>query len=153
MPFNLAQTICSKHEDAIFRIAIEELRPSGSNTYTFGGLDYLSDKFATVLHNCGIRQGDIVAVILPSSAAFVVAHFAILKLGTIIAPFNIESSMDLLNGLIKTNKAKALVIDETLFNETEKSLIDSGDMPIKAIFAIRERGSGTKLTLPMPISN
>jgi acyl-CoA synthetase (AMP-forming)/AMP-acid ligase II len=130
MPFNLAQMICSKHQDAIFRIAIEELRCSGTNTYTFGGIDYLSDKFATVLQNCGIRQSDVVVVILAPSAALVVAHFGILKLGAIVAPFSVESRLDVLNDLIKESQAKALVIEEILFNESEKPLVDSDDMQI-----------------------
>jgi acetyl-CoA synthetase len=130
MPFNLAQIICSKHQDAIFRIAIEEVRCSGTNTYTFGGLDYLSDKFATVLQNYGIKQGDVIAVILPSSAAFVVAHFAILKLGAIVAPFNPQLPVDLLESLIKQCQSKALVIDETLFSESKQPVIDSLNLQV-----------------------
>jgi acetyl-CoA synthetase len=128
MPFNLAQLICSRHEDSVFRTAIEEVRPLGSNTYTFGGLDYLSDKFATVLQNCGIRQDDAVAVILSPSAAFIVAHFGILKSGAMVAPFNLQSPKDLLNSVLKEIQAKVIVIDEALFNECEKLVIDAGEI-------------------------
>lgn len=130
MSFNLAQLICSRHEDSVYRIALEELRPSGSNIYTYGGLDYLSDKFATVLQNCGIRQGDAVAVILAPSAAFVVAQFSILKLGAIVVPFTPQLSADLLSSLLKESQAKAIVVDEALFNQCEKLIIDAGEIPI-----------------------
>jgi acetyl-CoA synthetase len=131
MNCNLAEIICRRHEDAIFRIALEEVRCSGSNTYTFGGLDYLSDKFATVLCDCGIVQGDVVAVALPSSAALVVAHFAALKLGAAVAPFNAELNKKLINRLIKQSQAKVLVIDETLFKASEKW---PGDLQGVALF-------------------
>jgi acetyl-CoA synthetase len=130
MLFNLAQMICSKHEDAIFRIALDELRSAGTNTYTFGGLDYLSDKFATVLQNCGINPGDVVAITLPPSAAFIVAHFAALKLGAVIAPCNAALQIDMFNQLIIECQAKALVIDEAQFNNSEKLIADSDDMQI-----------------------
>ncbi len=122
MVFNLAETICSKHENAIFRIAIQEIRCSGSNTYTFGGLDYLSDKFATVLRNCAINPGDVVAVVLPPSAAFVVAHFAVLKLGAIVAPLSIEIEPIWLEQLVKESQANAIIVDEAFFNTSENLL-------------------------------
>jgi acetyl-CoA synthetase len=128
--FNLAETICRKHPDASFRLAIEELRSYGSNSYTFGGLDYLSDKFAKVLQDCGIKKGEVVAVILPSSAAFVVAHFAALKLGAIVAPFPAELPVDLLESLITEIQVKALVINETLFEEAENLIVAFNDLPV-----------------------
>jgi acetyl-CoA synthetase len=130
MFFNLIETICRKHEDASFRVAIEESRCSGSNTYTFGGLDYLSDKFAKVLQSVGIKQGDVVAVILQPSAAFVVAHFAALKLGAIVAPFPAELSVDLLESLMTEIQIKALVLNETLFEESENLIEGFNELPI-----------------------
>lgn len=130
MNCNLAEIICRKHEDAIFRIAIEEIRDSGSNTYTFGGLDYLSDKFATALRNCGIKQGDVAAIILPPSAAFVVAHFGALKLGAIVAPFSAEFNIGSLHSLIKKSQANVIIIGEALFNECEKLFVDSQDLSL-----------------------
>src|SRR4029078_1085219 len=56
--FNIADAICKRHADAVTRIAVLDAKPAGKNTYTYGGLDFLSDKFATVLAQCGISQGD-----------------------------------------------------------------------------------------------
>jgi acetyl-CoA synthetase len=130
MTFNLAETICSKHQDATFRIALEEVRLAGSNTYTFGGLDYLSDKFATGLRNCSIKQGDVVAVVLPPSAAFVVAHFATLKLGAIVAPVSIEIEPSLLEQLVIVSQAKAIILDEAVFKMSEYLLQDLNEVEL-----------------------
>lgn len=128
--FNLAETICRKHEDASLRVAVEESRSCGTNTYTFGGLDYLSDKFAKVLQGVGLKQGDVVAIILQPSAAFVVAHFAALKLGAIVAPLPAELPVDLLESLLSEIQIKALVMQEPLFEESENLPEGFNDLPI-----------------------
>ncbi len=68
------------------RIALLDAKPLAENCYTFGGLDYLSDKFAATLHACGIREGDAVAVVLGPSAALVIAELGALKLGAVVVP-------------------------------------------------------------------
>lgn len=127
---NLAEIICRRHVDAIFRIALEEMRCAGANTYTFGGLDYLSDKFATVLNNCGIKPSDVVAVLLPPSAAFVVAHLAILKLGAVVAPINPLLEKSSLAQVLNEDLCQALIIDESLGNEMKVFLQESNNLPI-----------------------
>src|SRR4029453_14197437 len=72
--FNIACAICRRHPDAITRVALKEVREAGINTYPFGALDFLSDKFAMALSESGIKQGDSVAVMLAQSAALAVAH-------------------------------------------------------------------------------
>jgi acetyl-CoA synthetase len=86
--FNIASAISRRHKDSITRIALSHVRPGGINTYTFGGLDFLSDKLASLLAQSGVRHGDAVAVIAPQSAALLVAHFGILKLGAIVVPLS-----------------------------------------------------------------
>jgi acyl-coenzyme A synthetase/AMP-(fatty) acid ligase len=122
MTFNLAEKICQQHRDAAYRVALEEVHEGGSNIYTYGGLDYLSDKFATVLQQCCINQGDVIAVILPASAATVVAHFAALKLGAIVTPLPPELPLDLLECLQKELHLKAIVVSEALFDEAQSLL-------------------------------
>ena len=63
--FNIASAICRRHADAVNRIALKEAKEAGINTYTFGGLDFLSDKFAMALSESGINHGYSVVVMLP----------------------------------------------------------------------------------------
>src|SRR5262252_2065408 len=81
--FNAASATLSRQIEPVTRPALVEVRQGGVNTYTFNGLDYLSDKFAVVLARHGIRRGDRVAIVLPQSAASLVAQLGTLKLGAV----------------------------------------------------------------------
>jgi acetyl-CoA synthetase len=86
--FNLAEALCRRHADRVTRVALLDVKRMAENCYTFGGLDYLSDKFASMLNECGILAGDLVAVILDQSAALVVAELGTLKAGAAVVPLS-----------------------------------------------------------------
>jgi acetyl-CoA synthetase len=112
--FNIANAILSRHPDAVTRVALVEARPGGLNTYTYGGLDYLSDKFAMALDERGVRPRDSVAVILPQSAAAIVAHLGALKLGASLIPLSVTLEVSALAFALKDSRPRAVVIDHTL---------------------------------------
>jgi acetyl-CoA synthetase len=116
---NIAETVCRRHPDAVYRVALEEVQSAGSNTYTFGGLDYLSDKFASTLKENGIQPGDLVAVLLPPSAAFLVAHLGVLKLGATVVPLLLHSGPLFIKTMIAEVIPKAWVIDESHLRQFE----------------------------------
>ncbi|MFA6965643.1 AMP-binding protein [Bosea sp. (in: a-proteobacteria)] len=55
---------------------------------SYAELDDLSDRFAALLHARGVRSGDRIAVFLPNCPQFMLAFFAILKLGCVHVPVN-----------------------------------------------------------------
>lgn len=55
---------------------------------SYAELDDLSDRFAALLHASGVRGGDRIAVFLPNCPQFMLAFFAILKLGCVHVPVN-----------------------------------------------------------------
>lgn len=57
-------------------------------TLTFGEVERDSTALAAALANVGVTRGDRVAVILPGRPEFVVAYFAIAKLGAVIVPLS-----------------------------------------------------------------
>jgi hypothetical protein len=133
---NLAETVLRKHQDAVFRIALQDVKSEGINTYSFGGLDYLSDKFATVLSGSGISQSDVVAVILPQSAAFAVAHLAVLKIGAIVLPISVAAEQSMVETFLNETAAKCLVIDQSIqpkFFNLNRDLL-----PIETIFVAHD---------------
>src|SRR5689334_19075485 len=79
------------------------------NCYTFGGLDFLSDKFAAALVEQGISEGDAVAVILEPSAALAVAALGALKGGAAVVP--VSPALDLINieAVINHSGARTMV--------------------------------------------
>jgi len=84
----IARLACEGHSGLALRTALIEARPSGESVYTFGALDYLSDKLAHILRDSGIGRGDRVAVALDQSAALVIAHIATWKTGAVIVPLS-----------------------------------------------------------------
>lgn len=62
--------------------------------YTVGGkltyrkLNEQIDRFATALHQLGVRKGDRIGVMLPNSPHFVIAFFAAMRLGAVVVNIN-----------------------------------------------------------------
>jgi acetyl-CoA synthetase len=112
---NLASAICRRHPDAVTRIALSDIKFGGINTYTFGGLDYLSDKFASALSACNVNPNDAVAVALPPSAAWAVAHFGALKTGSVVVPLPPSLNASFLEHILEAINAKVLILNEALF--------------------------------------
>ena len=91
------------------RVALLDMKPAADNCYTFGGLDYLSDKFATALGDCGVKAGEAVAVILDQSAALAVAELGTLKLGAVAVPLSPRLTFDEVTFALNDSGVKALV--------------------------------------------
>ncbi len=121
---NLATAICRRHENPVTRVALIETRPAANNTYTFGALDFLSDKFATVMNGCRLNQADRVAVILPQSAAAAVAQLATLKLGATVVPLSPSLPLETLQPAIKDSGAKLIIAESAVIGRM-KEFIES----------------------------
>src|SRR3989440_886269 len=57
-------------------------------TLTYSDLDAAVDRFAAGLRTIGVRAGDRVALLLPNTPHFIVAFFAVLRAGAIVAQTN-----------------------------------------------------------------
>lgn len=56
---------------------------------TYEDLKLKVDKFATALADLGVKKGDCVATVLPSCPQFIVADYAIMRLGAVHVPLSI----------------------------------------------------------------
>jgi acetyl-CoA synthetase len=138
--FNIADSVCCKFSDGATRAALIEVKPSANNLFTFGGLDYLSDKFANVLRSCGTGPGDRVAVILTQSAALAIAHLAALKLGCVVVPLTTLFGSAALQYRIKDSGASVAVVDQSVrevLNAIKPSLPD-----LKNVFVAEKDSAG-----------
>jgi len=61
---------------------------------TFKQLKKKVDQLATALANLGVKKGDVVATVLPSSIQFVICDLAIPEIGAIHCPLNVLDSVD-----------------------------------------------------------
>ncbi len=78
-------------------------------TLTFGDIARLSDACAVGLASIGVRAGDRVALLLPNCPQFVIAQFALWKLGAIVAPINPTYSESELEGPLRDHGVETLV--------------------------------------------
>ncbi|MBS1860195.1 MAG: long-chain fatty acid--CoA ligase [Actinobacteria bacterium] len=61
----------------------------GERTLSFGELDDLSARVATLLGERGLRLGDRVGVMLPNVLEFPIAYYGVLRAGGIVVPMNV----------------------------------------------------------------
>ncbi len=88
---------------------------------TYGELDKLSDALAAGLVEIGLQKGEAVALVMPNSVAFVIAFYAILKAGGIVAATNPTYPPDKMQYQIDDCDAK-IVICMSLFYKTVKQI-------------------------------
>jgi long-chain acyl-CoA synthetase len=83
---------------------------------SFLQLKDMVDRFATCLHNFGIRQGDCVALLLPNIIPCVAAYYAVLRIGAVAVMNNPLYSDRELEHQFNDSGAKALITLDLLGN-------------------------------------
>jgi len=95
--------------------------------YTFGEVEELSLKFASLLSSHGIRKHDKVAILLPNCIEFVLAYFSCMQLGAIPVPINIKLVQKDIQYILSNSEAKLILVDksvsELLINQKIPSLV------------------------------
>ncbi|MBN2398048.1 MAG: long-chain fatty acid--CoA ligase [Deltaproteobacteria bacterium] len=79
-------------------------------TVSYAALDRAVNAFGNRLKSCGVNKGDRVAIMLPNIPEFMVAYFAVLKLGAVAVTINIMSTPHELLYLLDNCGAKACII-------------------------------------------
>jgi long-chain acyl-CoA synthetase len=84
---------------------------------TYKELDALVDQFATGLTKLGIKKGDVVGIDLPNIPQYVIAHWAVLRLGATSNPILPVNRFVEIVHQINDSKAKTLIILDYLYEE------------------------------------
>lgn len=77
--------------------------------WSYAEIDARSDAFATALAREGVRQGEVVSLMLPNAPEFVIAWMGVAKLGAIAAPLNTAFHGQTLGDAIELAGARILV--------------------------------------------
>jgi long-chain acyl-CoA synthetase len=85
MGLNLASLLTESAQQAPERSAIR----LGEIELSYGELDDLSARLATLLRERGVEAGDRVGVMLPNVPEFPVAYYGVLRAGGIVVPMNV----------------------------------------------------------------
>lgn len=115
---NIAHQVCERHQSDSERIAIYYENAAGDkSTFSFGQLKKLSDQFANVLRNFGVKPGDRVAIVLSQRIETVVAHLAIFKLGAVSLPLAILFGPEALDYRLRDSGCKIVITDQNRYPE------------------------------------
>ena len=137
--YNIGVDVCDRWAArAPDRVAIQEVVGATVTETTFGQLRARSDRFAAGLRAHGIGPGDRIGVLLPQSAAVVVAHGAAYKLGAIALPLAGLFGPDALRYRLRDAGARVLVTDAAGFEKLEAIRADLPDLDL----VIRMDGAG-----------
>jgi crotonobetaine/carnitine-CoA ligase len=91
---------------------------------TYGEADARVDRVAAAFHTMGVGAGDLVALLLPNGAEFVVAWFALARIGAVEAPVNTAFRGRALAHLLVLSEAAVVVVDEGLADPLEPIAAD-----------------------------
>jgi len=80
----------------------------------------LSLRFATALHDLGIRKGDIVGIFLPNCPQFMIAYFGILRLGATATTLSPLYTPREVAHQLKDSGARTVVCLDLLYEKVEK---------------------------------
>jgi len=86
----------------------------------------LSLRFATALHDLGVKKGDIVAILLPNCPQFMIAYYGILKLGATATTLSPLYTPREIKHQINDTDAKTIVVLDLLFENVEKVWEETG---------------------------
>jgi len=79
-------------------------------TLTFDQLDRLSTACAQHLRGLGIESGDRVTIWMENGWRWMVAYYAVLKLGAVVNPCNILLTADEVEFIVRDCSAKAVIV-------------------------------------------
>ena len=92
------------------------------NRLSYGQLNSASSHLASGLVRLGLSAGDKVALLLPNVPEFVIAYFAILKLGGCVVPLNTMLKASEIAYQVEDSDASALIVHESLLPEAKQGL-------------------------------
>jgi len=77
--------------------------------YTYRAFDEAADRAARLLHARGVRKGDVVSLLLPNGAEYVIAYFACFKLGALAGPVNSLLKPEEMAYVVSNSEARLLL--------------------------------------------
>ena len=80
-------------------------------TWTYAEFDAAVNRTANMLAAEGITQGDVVSLLLPNSAEYIIAYFACFKLGALAGPVNSLLKPEEIEYVVNNSEAKLLLVN------------------------------------------
>jgi long-chain acyl-CoA synthetase len=81
-----------------------------ARTWTYSGFDKAVNRAANLLKANGIGKGDVVSLLMPNSAEYIIAYFACFKIGALAGPVNSLLKAEEIEYVINNSEAKLMLI-------------------------------------------
>ncbi len=102
----LLENRAAKHSDKLFLSSEADGR-----SWTYLDFNRAVNRAANLLLENGIKKGDVVSLLLPNSAEYVIAYFACFKIGAIAGPVNSLLKAEEIEFVIVDSEAKLLLVN------------------------------------------
>ncbi|SFA48399.1 long-chain acyl-CoA synthetase [Parageobacillus thermantarcticus] len=110
---------------------------------TYGELAYAVEKFASSLQQQGVQKGDRVAIMLPNCPQYVIAYYAILRVGAIVTQVNPMLVERELLHLLTDSGAETIVIYDAIYPRLQAVRKDT---PIKRAIVVSFQQAGASFS-------
>src|SRR5438876_3859401 len=87
--------------------------------FTYAEFDAAVNRAAAMLGAHGIGKGDVVSLLMPNSAEYIVAYFACWKLGAIAGPINSLLKAQEISYVISDSEARAVLVHSDFLQTVE----------------------------------
>ncbi len=110
--------------------------------FTYSEFDATVDRTSALLQSHGVGKGEVVSLLMPNSAEYIIAYFACWKLGALAGPVNSLLKAKEIAYVISNSEAKALMVHSD-FQSTVNSL--RSEVPtLKAVIEFDDEAQATR---------
>ena len=92
-------------------------------SYTYASFDAAVNRAVRLLAAHGVGKGDVVSLLMPNSAEYIIAYFACFKMGALAGPINSLLKPPEMAYVINNSEAKALLVNSEFLPQIE-SIMD-----------------------------
>ena len=104
----------------------------GQLQLSYKQLNEQANRYANYFLEKGIKKNSKVAVILPNCPEYLFSWFGLAKIGAVMVPVNTAQKGELLQYILDSSDAEAVIVNETLFKRVQE--IEHGLRKVKQIF-------------------
>ena len=149
---SMLELIEKKNKDKLSNIAIEYY----GTTYTYDQMFKEIKKLALKYKKLGIKQGDVVAICMPTTPEAIFSLYALNKLGVICDMIDPRSNANQLQYYLKEDQAKSIILCENYYSTLKNSLTGmenviltpinvSGKLKFKSIVGLKTKIDNIKV--------
>ena len=115
---------------------------SDGRRFTYREFDAAVNRAANMLSARGVGRGDVVSLLLPNSAEYVIAYFACFKTGALAGPVNSLLKPEEMSYVVGNSEAKALLYDSQFAEQVSE--IRGGLKALREVIVFDDEAKATK---------